>query len=200
MAGEAYQRFLDSMIMNFDRWHDGTGYDLEALEQLGPPERAAIEQVLIRHLREAGDWRDLEALVALGTNPALEAVDQARFHNNAKVRNYAIRTIIHIRNSEEMTKKEIAEFEQQVIQAVEQGNYEMAESMPTVRVKQALLHSIREADRVTRVNAAVFLLYLCGQAPEPFDWSQRPFFLRFGEDNPEELREAWEELRERTGL
>ena len=57
-----------------------------------------------------------------------------------------------------------------------------------------------QADSVIRFNAAAFLLYLCGQAPEPFDWSQRPFFLRFAEGDPETLQKAWEELRKRTGL
>ncbi len=36
MPSEIYQQFLNSMIMDYDKWHDGTGYDLEALGQLGP--------------------------------------------------------------------------------------------------------------------------------------------------------------------
>ncbi len=200
MPGKAYQLFLDSMIMNFDRWHDGTSYDLEALERLGPEERASIEELLIENLKEAGDWRDVNALAALGTDSARKAVDKARFHHKTKVRDYALKIILTTHNSKDRTKKDIAELEDQVVQAVKRGNFQIAAYMPTMRVKKALLDSTREADSVIRVNAAAFLLYLCGQAPEPFDWSQRPFFLLFGNDDPKMLQQAWEHLRKRTGL
>ena len=200
MPSEAYQLFLDSMIIEFDQWHDGTGYDLEALGRLATEERASIEELLIKNLKHAGDWRDVEALVALGTTSASTAVDKARFHNNTQVRSYALKMILYTQNSKDTTEKDITELEEQVVQAVEHGDYEIAEHMPTMRVKKALLDSAREADSETRVNVAAFLLYLCGQASEPFDWSQRPFFLRFAENNPKELQQAWEELRKRTGL
>jgi len=200
MPSEAYQLFLDSMIMNFDRWHDGTSYDLEALERLGPEERTSIEELLIENLKQAGDWRDVNALVALGTDSALKAVNKARFHKNTKVSDYALKIILDTHHTKDTTQKDIAELEDQVVQAVKRGNFEIAEYMPTMRVKKALLDSTRETDSVIRVNAAAFLLYLCGKAPEPFDWSQRPFFLRFSTGDPTALQQAWEELRQRTGL
>jgi hypothetical protein len=200
MPGEAYHLFIDSMFMNFDRWHDVIGYDLEALKRMEPEERASIEELLIENLQEAGDWRDVDALAALGTESALEAVDKARFHRKTKVREFALKTILNNHHSKKITKKKVAELEDQVVQAVKRGNFEIAEYMPTVRVKKALLDSTREADSVIRVNAAAFLLYLCGQAAEPFDWSQRPFFLRFSNRDPKTLQEAWEELRKRIGL
>ena len=71
-------------------------------------------------------------------------------------------------------------------------------------VKKALLDSILsvEYNSEIRVNAVAFLLYLCGQAPEPFDWTQRPFFLLFSSSkkDPKMLQHAWEHLRKRTGL
>ena len=200
MPSEAYQWFLDSMVMDFDKWHDGIGYDLEVLGRLGPEERDSIEELLIKNLKEAGDWRDVEALVALGTPSARAAVDQARFHSNRRVRKYALRIALGSWHAKDATEEERAELEQQVVQAVAHGDYELAELMPTMRVKKALLDSTREADSVTRVNAAAFLLYLCGQASEPFDWSQRPFFLLFGDDDPKMLQLAWNHLRKRIGL
>jgi hypothetical protein len=202
MPSEAYQLFLDSMVMDFDKWHDGTGYDLEALEQLGSEESNSIEELLIRNLKEAGDWRDVDALAALGTNSALAAVDEARFHNDSKVRKHAIRIIFGRRHAKNMTEKERTELEEQVIQAVKHGDFEIAENMPTMCVKKALLDSILGFKSEIRVSAVAFLLYLCGQAPEPFDWSQRPFFLRFSdsERDPKMRQQAWEHLRKRTGL
>ena len=200
MTSKAYQLFLDSMVLNFERWHDGIGYDLEALAQLDSRERSSIEKLLIQNLADKGDWRDVQALTVLNTPAAREAVDQARFHKKTKVRNYALRTIIHTRDPVNTTRALEAELEEQVIQAVMQGDYEMAESMPTMRVKKALLDSVLVVDREIRVSAAAFLLYICGQTSEPFDWNQRPFFLRFGKESGGELKQAWEELRKRAGL
>jgi hypothetical protein len=197
MPSETYQQFLDSMTMNFDRWHDGTGYDLETLKRLEPEERLSVEQMLIGNLKDGGDWRDVEALFSLGTTSAHAAVDKARFHHKTKVRDYALRIILDTLNPKEKNKKYIAELEAQVIRAIENGNYEIAEGMPTLRVKKALLESTLKIDREKRVSAAAFLMYLCGKTSEPFDWDLRPFFLRFGKNNPQE---AWEELRKRTGL
>jgi hypothetical protein len=197
MPSQTYQRFLDSMVMNFDKWHDGIGYDLEALEQMSDEERRSIEELLIGNLEGPGDWRDVEALASMGTPSARAAVVEARDHRNAKVRNRAISMLLRGPTPELETDS----LEELVVQAVEQGYYNMAQEMPTLRVKQALLECTRKAsDSVIRVNAAGLLMYLCGQAPEPFDWSQRPFFLRFAENDRKLLQQAWEELRHRTGL
>jgi hypothetical protein len=202
MPSEAYQQFLDSMVMDFDKWHDGTSYDLETLEQLGSEGRVSIEELLITNLKEAGDWRDVEALTALGSDSARKAVDQARFHNNTKVRKYALRICLNTQDLKDRTKEDIAELEEQVVQAVKHGGFQIAEYMSTPRVKKTLLDSILGFKSEIRVSAVAFLLYLCGQAPEPFDWSQRPFFLRFSdsERDPKMRQLAWEHLRKRTGL
>ena len=33
-----YQRFLDSLNIDYSKWHDGVGYDLDALRKLSPDE------------------------------------------------------------------------------------------------------------------------------------------------------------------
>jgi len=200
MPDEAYQLFLDSMAMNFDKWHDGIGYDLEALGRLGLKERASIEELLIKNLEHAGDWRDVEALIALGTASAHAAVDKARFHTKTQVRNYALRRTLDNQDLRDTTTSEITELEEQVILAVEHGDFKIAEFMPTMRVKRALLDYTRRGDSEFRGSAAALLLYLCGQASEPYDWSQRPFFLLFSNDDQRVVQQAWEHLRKRTGI
>src|SRR5262249_46830232 len=58
-GGDAASRFLSSMVMTFDMWHDGIGYDLDALAEVQPSSLAAIETALINH--KPRDWRDIEA-------------------------------------------------------------------------------------------------------------------------------------------
>ena len=189
----AFGRFLKSMTIGLEEWREGTGYDLSALHEMTPDERTAIEDGLIAHLADPGDWRDVEALAALATPRALAAVQKARKHTDRQVREHAIEHVL------EKTPQD-PNVEDDVVRAVKQGNIELAEQCPTPRVKRALLDCARTADATTRVNAAALLMYLCGQAAEPFDWNQRPFFLRFGEENPKERRAALKELREKTGL
>ena len=58
-------RFIESMKIDYEKWHDGIGYDLEALKEANKEEREAIERILIN--RNPPDWRDIEALATLDT-------------------------------------------------------------------------------------------------------------------------------------
>ena len=194
MAGAEYTRFIQSMNICYEQWHDGIGYDVEALAGMTPDERAEVEVILIAHLADPGDWRDVEALFALGTPGAMAAVNKATKHRSAEVRNHALEALAGA------GPQNAADLEEDIVRAVERGALDLAERHPTPRVKRALLDCARLTDPVTRVNAAALLMYLCGKADGPFDWSQRPFFLRFGSEDRNELRAAWTELRQRTGI
>jgi len=195
MPTPEYQRFLDSMVIGYTQWHDGDGYDLNALAALTDEERGAAENVLITHLATKADWRDVEALAALGTPGAMAAVKVAAKHQNSEVRNHALEVLAG--GTPEQAPPEL---EDDIVRAVERGALDLAERHPTPRVKRALLDCARLAPATTRVNAAAMLMYLCGKAEEAFDWNQRPFFLRFATEDNQELRAAWMELRERTGV
>src|SRR5438132_1365674 len=175
----AYTRFAESMVIGFDQWHDGLGYDLSALEQMAAAEKGTVEADLLGRLAHGGDWRDVEALVALGTPVALDGVRAATKNANSEVRNYALRCLVEAQPDAAADLTQTPELEAEVVLAVERGAIELAQQCPTPRVKRALLDCARKAEGVTRVNAAALLMYLCGQASEPFDWSLRPFFLRF---------------------
>ena len=194
MPGPEYQRFVESMEIGFAEWHDGIGYACEALAGLPPEERAAVEALLVARLTASGSWRDVEALEALGTPGAKEALWGAARHGCPEVKNRALEVLLRAE------PQAYAELEEEVVRAVRKGALDLAQSHPTPRVRRALLDCTRLADPVTRVNAAAMLLYICGKADEPFDWNQRPFFLRFSTEDKGELRAAWKELRGRTGV
>jgi hypothetical protein len=196
MPGPEYERFIESMHIGFEQWHDGTGYDLSALAAMTIEERGDVEAILISHLSgNDGDWRDVEALSAMATPNASAAVKGAAKHRNLEVRNYALGLLA---KAEPLSA---GEMEDEIVRAVERGALDLAQSHPTPRIKRAVLDCARLANApATRVNAAALLMYLCGKAEEPFDWNQRPFFLRFATMDNQELRAAWVELRERTGI
>ena len=63
---------MASTHIGYDEWHDGIGYDLDALGQLEGGERDEVQRWLLARANE--DWRDLEALDALGSSAAKGAV------------------------------------------------------------------------------------------------------------------------------
>ena len=74
---EALERFMASTSIDYEAWHDGVGYDLDAVRELKGDDQAQAERFLLD--RAGSDWRDLEALLALGTTTARDAVvDQLR--------------------------------------------------------------------------------------------------------------------------
>jgi len=85
----AFKRFRDSMNIGYEQWHDGIGYDLEAIDALNESERQSVETILTP--RAESDWRDLEALERLGTPRALEAIRQARYSHKPEIRIHAMR-------------------------------------------------------------------------------------------------------------
>jgi hypothetical protein len=87
------------MIIDYDKWHDGIGYDLDLLAQASPDELRSIEDMLIN--RSNSDWRDVEALAALNTNRAKEALKQA-FNAGSS----AVQMAVHSYAPEVMTKQQ----------------------------------------------------------------------------------------------
>jgi len=57
------------MQIDYNQWHDGVGYDIDIIHSANAAERAEIEALLAR--RGAKDWRDVEALAALGATEQL---------------------------------------------------------------------------------------------------------------------------------
>lgn len=68
----ALGRFERSMLIDYEKWHDGEGYDLDAIADATAPEREAIEAVLLN--RGPKDWRDIEAFAALDSPAARKAL------------------------------------------------------------------------------------------------------------------------------
>jgi hypothetical protein len=69
----------------------------------------------------------------------------------------------------------------------------------TPYLRNVLLDCARIGQPDVRVHAAALCLYLAGKAKEPFDWKHRPFFLKFGEEDPAIRKRAFEELCRRIG-
>lgn len=185
----ALDRFKASTAIDYAKWREGEGYDLESLQDMSQVELEEVESLLIERLRREGDWRDVEALAALSTETARAAVLAARKHQITNVRNYAVRL------------GPVTEAE--VVRAIESAksmdgldaSLRMAENCNTAVVRRALLDMARSGDSTVRVHMVAMLYFLMGKAIEAFDWDFRPYFLEFGVEDNQALRAVWNPLR-----
>jgi hypothetical protein len=177
-VSDAVARFTASMNITYEKWHDGIGYDLGAIRDATPSERAQIETIMLN--RAVQDWRDLEALQALGTPKAEAAIRATLKSSDSELRLRAARALAHEPEGE-------ATREAAIVHALETADVfsgltqalDAAEKHPSPAVQDALFRCCLNGSAVAAVHAAALLFFLHGFAKEPFDTAQRPFFLKF---------------------
>jgi hypothetical protein len=198
--GPAARRFLASMNVAYDMWHDGVGYDLDALSQLSPDELKRIEQILVNH--QPRDWRGIEALAQIDSPAAREAVAAALDSRDATIRSVA-------RQYAGQAAADPAQRERLLIQSLENDDLitsglgksiDEAATFHPPAVMDALFRGALNRPGEAAVHFAALLMHLHGKAPEPFDWAQRPFFLRFNTPDRREREAAFRELCEKVGV
>lgn len=196
--GGSADRFARSMEIDYEKWHDGIGYDLEVLRAAPPADRAAIERLLLA--RGTKDWRDVEALAALDTPAAQAALRKALRSPDHEVRTavheYAPELVSDAERTDSLVHAlERAEFYGGLTQALRQ-----VERFHPPEVVQALLRGLRDRSGEVAVHFAAMLMYLHGKADSAFDMAQRPFFLRFATPDPAVRAQATRELCARIGI
>jgi hypothetical protein len=196
-----YRQFVSSMTIGFDQWHDGEGYDLDALARCDDAEKRQAARLLADKLASGGGWRDVDALETLGYDLGGPPMHQAYLrHADPEIR---LRAGLALQNWKAPIPVDVDEMVVEIIRNADDGGLtymlQMAEANPTPKVRQALLDKVRTGERTARIHCAALLLYLAGEAKEAFDWDHRPFFLRFGEDGPDREK-AFQELKKRIGL
>lgn len=191
------ERFLRSMTIDYGRWRDGEGYDLEALAQASPEDRAVIEAAVLLH--QPRSWHDVEALALLDTPCSREAILAAREDPDPMTRAAVLRHAPQLLTADDRTAMiveglETAEFYAGLSQFLDQ-----AEAWHPPPVIEALFRGVLRSQGEVAVHFAAMLMYLHGRAAEPFDWELRPFFLRFHTADPGERETAFRELCRRIG-
>src|SRR5882724_7964023 len=169
--GPAYQLFLSSMDLTYSDWHDGIGYRLEALKDITDSEKSKAIAMLAGRLATNPGWREIEALGAIDTPGAREAIRQALQNANFEVRMRAAETLVE--------KGEQADLESAIVEALRLGSssngfsqaVDMAERHPTPRIRETLLDLALNGNPDQRIHCAALALYLGGEAEEAFDWN-----------------------------
>lgn len=192
------QRFEAGMNIDYEKWREGIGYNLDLLREASASDRVEIEALLLR--RGVRDWRDVEALAALGTPGAKTALKAAVKSGDAEiraaVRRHAPKLVTRPQRLAHLVEGlRTAEFYHGLSQTLD----EVAAYHPP-RVIDALFLGVLERTGEVAVHFAAMLMYLHGRAREPFDWAQRPFFLTFHTADTSEREERFRELCAKVGV
>lgn len=191
MSRAAFEKFRRSMIIGCAEWHEGIGYDLDALAALPFEDREAAEDLVVA--RRGADWRDLEALDHFGSSRALGELEKALRAECIELRVEAARRLAERQLLDEPTLEAI------IVEALGQTTIldgmvktlHLAATHPTQAVRVKLLYCALHGNDDIRVHAAALVHFLYGRSSAHFDMAFRPLYLRFGSKDRQERRAAY---------
>lgn len=173
-ASPALERFLKSMQIGFIEWHDGIGYDLDALKELGPQELKRVESLLIS--QKDADWRDVDALAALKTGPAIEALKECLHSPNIDVKLFAVKHLKQMNVVDRIEEIVVETLPDTKIGAGLTYALALAQQYPSERIKQKVLWCSLNGNDDIRVHCTAMALFLYGKASSDFDMSFKIIF------------------------
>jgi hypothetical protein len=186
------QRFIKRMALDYEKWHDGMSYDLEAIKQASPNESGKIEQILVDHIPK--DWRDIEALAQIATPNAQEAIKKAIRDPNPKVQIAVARFAPKLISDRQKTQSLVRILQnEKIFDGLSQALDEVEEYHPE-EITEELIKGLLSREGEVAVLFAAMLFYIYGKAKEPFDMNQRPFYLTFNTESKTERLTAFLEL------
>lgn len=192
------ERFKASMVIDHEKWHDGVGYDVGLIAEASAEERRVIEDHLLQ--RGVRDWRDVEALAALGSLRAHSALRSAYLSGDAQVR-----MAMHTHAPELLPE---AERTASLVQALEHAHFfsgltaalSEVETYHPPEVINSLLRGLMEREGDVAFHFAAMLYFLNGKEFSPFNMEHRRFFLRFNTTDPVEREQVTRELCATLGI
>jgi hypothetical protein len=186
------------MEMNYEKWHDGIGYDIGLIEKATPEELVDLERFLVN--RPVSDWRDVEALAALNSPRA-----RVLLRKTLKSKDHELRVAVTDYASDLVSEDEridtlLAALEgSEIYGGLTQALLQVEEFHPP-QVIDALLRGVLARDGETAVHFSAMLMFLHGKAETSFDWDKRPFFLKFHTGVRAEREAAFRELCKKIGV
>jgi hypothetical protein len=190
---ENFEKFKKSMVIGYDEWHDGVGYDLDAFDAMRPDEREKV----VAELRAKGkgdlDWRDMEVL---GRENSSESFDRLRDELIGGSVERRAQALDEINSTGRMTASvfdhKLAELLDDVTDedGVTQTLLLVGEE-PGPKTTAALERGMRERPDVA-LHFASQMLDLAGLSDDmaAFDPKFRPTLLKLLPDEPPAVREA----------
>lgn len=163
------------MEIGYEQWHDGIGYELEALDQLTDSEKKVAEGKLIP--RAGNDWRDLEALDRLGTPAAIQAILHVRQSSEPQIRLQA-HQYGPMPTAQEWERAILASLESAEIYSGLTQALRCAVEHPSEAVVKMLWSKVHNPESGVACHCAAALCCINGVLDSLYDDRHRELFLR----------------------
>lgn len=186
-----YERFVRSMVIDYEKWHDGVGYDLDTLAEAGEEDRKKIEAELLD--RGECDWHDVEALAALGTEKAQARLRQVIQRGDTKAKAAVLFHAPDLVDDATRTAMMVDGLKHSTFYNGLTQMLDLAEEYHPPEIVDALIWGTLHRTGEIAANFACMLLFIHGLQKSPHDWDLRPFWLRFNEP-AEEREQVFREL------
>ena len=191
-------RFIESMNLDFEKWHDGIGYDIDALKRTNNKERKEIERILVN--RDRRDWRDIEALAIIDTPKARQTIMVALLGGNNEVNMAVLRFAPELVSSQVKTRV--------IVKALKSARFfdgfshtlNMVGEYHPEEVVDELFHGLINREGGIAVHFAAMLYYIYGKGETIFDDEHRDFFLKFNTAILSDRKLAFKELCEKINV
>ena len=190
------QRFDDSTQMNYDRWKEGTGYDLQALASMSPASQRATEA----RLTPPSSWRDVEALAALDTPTARQTLQLAVRDEPIDVRLAVLSYASALIDDATRTDTILLALTQVGPFAGRTETLDLVMEFHPPIIVQALFVGLLQASGEMAYHYAAALAAIHGVVDSRHDWSLRPLYLAFNTDDAVARRDAFLTLCSTIGV
>lgn len=195
----AAARFERSLLIGYEQWHDGTGYDVEALRELTAEQRRQIEARLV----PPDGWRDVEALAmiaSLGSESARAELRRVAVTGSAEVRLAVLRHAPALVDDEARTASLVEALDSATPFDSFTTTLEQVEAFHPQPVIDALWRGLETRQGDVAAHYAGMLAFVYGKGDSSFDWAYRPLFLEFNTADPAARRAAIGKLRKLVGM
>lgn len=189
----AYTRFKQSMIIDYGKWRDGEPYDIAALSEVTEEERNLLTDEICE--QSSLDWRDVEALRALGTPKAITRIGETaeRQHDGGGAE--ALFSEIESGGWSDAIETRVVEMLEHMesMTGASDRLYEICEQHQTPAIlNQLMRNACVQSDPTMRYSAGAFLLYLAGHVDSHyvFDTDHRPHLLGLNSDDYQTYKAA----------
>ena len=183
-------RFQAAMHVDYEKWHDGVGYDLRVLAEANDDER----KIILAKLIPPSAWRDVEALAAMDSDVARAALHKALTSGNAEVRAAVTRYAPAIGTERERTETLLDVLKHGAFFEGLTSALDQVEQFHPPAIVNALFAGLFVRPGEIATNFAGMLAFIHGKADSSFDWALRPLFLKFNSDDGAERERAFVEL------
>jgi hypothetical protein len=190
----ALARFERSLFIDYEQWHDGVGYDVEALRELTDQQRRGIEA----RLAPPDGWRDVQALAviaALGSDFARTELRRVATAGSSETRIAVLRYAPELVDESARTTALVEALDGATPFDSFTTTLEQVAAFHPQPVIDALWRGLETRQGDVAMHYAGMLAFLHGKTDSSFDWAQRPLFLEFKTEDATARRAAVRKLQ-----